>query len=62
MVGAPSISDAHNNPALGELLDAGAILQSIFAAAGMIDNNGWEYVKAVLEHDQSTENISCSNV
>jgi hypothetical protein len=40
MVGAPSISDAHNNPALGELLDAGAILQSIFAAAGMIDNNG----------------------
>ena len=60
--GARSIADAHDDPALGELLHAGAILQSIFAAAGMIDNNGWEYVTAVLERDQSMENISCSNV
>ncbi|MBC8752530.1 hypothetical protein F6X42_40930 [Paraburkholderia sp. WC7.3b] len=39
--GARSIADAHDDPALCESLHAGAILQSIFAAAGMIDNNGW---------------------
>jgi hypothetical protein len=60
--GARSIADAHDDPALAELLRTGAILQSIFAVAGMIDNNGWGYVTAVLERDQSLENISCSNV
>jgi hypothetical protein len=37
---ARSIADAHDDLTLGELLRAEAILQSIFAAAGMIDNNG----------------------
>ena len=46
--GARSIADAHDDPAIGELLHAGANLQSIFAAAGMIDNNGWSMSRQCL--------------